>query len=55
MKANLEDLKADLYNVFVKGDANNRELARVYFNSYPGIGHYIIDFLTKIPALIYPD
>jgi hypothetical protein len=30
MKANLEDLKADLYNVFVKGDANNREMARVY-------------------------
>jgi hypothetical protein len=30
MKANLEHLKADLYNVFVEGDASNRQMARVY-------------------------
>jgi hypothetical protein len=31
MKAKLQSIKADLYNVFVMGNANNLQLARVYF------------------------
>jgi hypothetical protein len=31
MKAKINNLKADLYNVFVMGNANNRQMARVYF------------------------
>jgi len=30
MKARIKNLKADLYNVFVMGDASNGQLARVY-------------------------
>jgi hypothetical protein len=30
MKAKLENLKADLYNVFVMGNANNVQMIRVY-------------------------
>ena len=30
MKAKLNDMKADLYNVFVMGNANNRQMAKVY-------------------------
>jgi hypothetical protein len=30
MKAKLENLKADLYNVFVMGNANNMQMTRVY-------------------------
>jgi len=30
MKAKINDMKADLYNVFVMGNANNRQMARVY-------------------------
>ena len=30
MKAKINNMKADLYNVFVMGNANNRQLARVY-------------------------
>ena len=30
MKAKLENMKADFYNVFVMGNANNRQMARVY-------------------------
>jgi len=31
MKTQIETIKADLYNVFVMGNANNRQLGRVYF------------------------
>ena len=30
MKAKIDNLKADLYNVFVMGNANNRQMMRVY-------------------------
>lgn len=30
MKAKLQTLKADLYNVFVMGNANNFQMAKVY-------------------------
>jgi len=30
MKAKIKNLKADLYNVFVMGNANNLQMARVY-------------------------
>jgi hypothetical protein len=31
MKAKLQSLKADLYNVFVAGNADDRQLAKAYF------------------------
>ena len=31
MKAKLKSLKADLYNVFVVGNADDRQLAKAYF------------------------
>ncbi|UOE51968.1 hypothetical protein MTO98_12845 [Mucilaginibacter sp. SMC90] len=31
MKAKLQSLKADLYNVFVVGNADDRQLAKAYF------------------------
>ncbi len=31
MKAKIQTIKADLYNVFVMGNANNLQMARVYF------------------------
>jgi len=30
MKAKIQTIKADLYNVFVMGNANNLQMARVY-------------------------
>lgn len=30
MKAKINNIKVDLYNVFVMGNANNRQMARVY-------------------------
>jgi hypothetical protein len=30
MKITIQKLKADLYNVFVKGDADSIQLARIY-------------------------
>ena len=31
MKTKIQTIKADLYNVFVMGNANNLQMARVYF------------------------
>jgi hypothetical protein len=31
MKTKIQNIKADLYNVFVMGNANNLQMARVYF------------------------
>jgi hypothetical protein len=31
MKAKIQTIKSDLYNVFVMGNANNLQMARVYF------------------------
>ncbi len=31
MKTKIQTIKADLYNVFVLGNANNLQMARVYF------------------------
>ncbi|MGF7072525.1 hypothetical protein [Mucilaginibacter sp. R-33] len=31
MKAKLKSLKADLYNVFVVGNADDKQLAKAYF------------------------
>lgn len=30
MKANINTIKADLYNVFISGNANNRQLFKIY-------------------------
>ncbi|HMG11349.1 MAG TPA: hypothetical protein VK609_22700 [Mucilaginibacter sp.] len=47
MKAKLNIIKKDLYNVFVVGNANDRQLARVYvllaipvFTLFLVLGHF---------------